>query len=241
MDEITGAVIQAAHALRENCSRIAPNLPAPVAYALNPLDYARAPHEEYLRRYSGLGCHTILLGMNPGPWGMGQTGVPFGDVNAVRELLEIRNLPVEQPSGQHPNRPIHGLDCPRGEVSGTRLWGALTDLYGTADEIHAHLFVVNHCPLLMYNDGGQNVTPDKLRGPIAAELLSACDEHLRTIAEALRIQRIIGVGRYAQRQAAALFSEIEVDWVPHPSPASPFANKNGGADWRDALSAALRI
>ena len=241
MDEITEAVIRAAHALRERCSHILLDLPAPVAHALNPLDYARAPHEEYLRRYSGLGSHTILLGMNPGPWGMGQTGVPFGDVNAVRELLDIRDLPVDQPPNQHPNRPVHGLSSTRGEVSGTRLWGALAELFGTAEEIHTHLFVVNHCPLLMYNADGQNITPDKLRGPVAAELLSACDEHLRTIAEALRIQRIIGVGRYAQRQAATLFTEIEVDWVPHPSPASPFANKNGGADWRDALSAALRI
>ncbi len=172
---------------------------------------------------------------------MGQTGVPFGDVNAVRELLDIRDLPVDQPPNQHPNRPVHGLSSTRGEVSGTRLWGALAEMFGSADEIHAHLFVVNHCPLLMYNADGQNITPDKLRGPVAAELLAACDEHLRTIAEVLQIQRIIGVGRYAQRQAAALFSEIEVDWVPHPSPASPFANKNGGADWRDALSAALRI
>ena len=238
MDGITEAVIRAAHALRERCSRLLPDLPPPVAHALNPLDYARAPHEEYIRRFSGLGSHTILLGMNPGPWGMGQTGVPFGDVNAVRELLDIRDLPVNQPPNQHPNRPVHGLSSRRGEVSGTRLWGALAELFGTADEIHAHLFVLNHCPLLMYNADGQNITPDKLRGPIADDLLAACDEHLQAVADALGTLRIIGVGRYAERRATSVFggTAIEVDSIPHPSPANPLANRDGGAIWRGIVA-----
>ena len=234
MDGITEAVIRAAHALRERCSRLLPDLPPPVAHALNPLDYARAPHEEYIRRFSGLGSHTILLGMNPGPWGMGQTGVPFGDVNAVRELLDIRDLPVNQ----HPNRPVHGLSSRRGEVSGTRLWGALAELFGTADEIHAHLFVLNHCPLLMYNADGQNITPDKLRGPIADDLLAACDEHLQAVADALGTLRIIGVGRYAERRATSVFGGTAIAGarLPHPSPANPRGNRDGGAIWRGIVA-----
>ena len=236
-------LIRAAASLRDDVGPIGRRLVSEgsVDVCYNPLDYAWDVHEAYLRRMGSSGARTIVLGINPGPLGMGQSGVAFGATSVVRDLLGITGIPVSQPEAVDPRRPVVGLEYPREEVSGTRLWGALAEMFGSADEIHAHLFVVNHCPLLMYNADGQNITPDKLRGPVAAELLAACDEHLRTIAEVLQIQRIIGVGRYAQRQAAALFSEIEVDWVPHPSPASPFANKNGGADWRDALSAALRI
>ena len=72
-------------------------------------------------------------------------------------------------------------------------------------------------------------------------LQAICDQHLRTVVNAMQITRVIGVGRYAQRQAAEIFDEIDVDWVPHPSPASPFANRNGGADWRTAFADVLRI
>ena len=93
----------------------------------------------------------------------------------------------------------------------------------------------------MFNDAGQNITPDKLTGPAAVRLKAICNRHLLTVASEMEIERVIGVGRYAQRQATALFSDIEVDWIPHPSPASPFANQNGGADWRAAFAAALGI
>ena len=234
MSSETDALIAARDLLCNRCDRLSPDLPSPVAHALNPLAYARAPNGEYIRRYCGLGSHTILLGMNPGPWGMGQTGVPFGDVTQVRELLGIHALPVDQPPNQHPNRPIHGLDCPRGEVSGTRLWGALAGIFGSADEIHQQLFIVNHCPLLLYNADGQNITPDKLRGPVADELMAACDEHLLSIADALQTSRVIGIGRYAEKRATVLFqgTDIAVDSIPHPSPANPLANRKKGSEWR---------
>jgi len=93
--------------------------------------------------------------------------------------------------------------------------------------------------LWMFNDAGQNITPDKLTGSAAKKLKAICDTHLKAIVQIMGIARVIGVGRYAQRQAAALFKDIEVDWVPHPSPASPFANRNGGADWRAAFESIL--
>jgi len=42
--------------------------------------------------------------MNPGPWGMAQTGVPFGEINAVKDWLGI-NAEVDKPQKQHPKRP----------------------------------------------------------------------------------------------------------------------------------------
>ncbi len=45
----------------------------------NPLAYARLPHETYIRRYITSTKRVLFLGMNPGPWGMAQTGVLWGD------------------------------------------------------------------------------------------------------------------------------------------------------------------
>ena len=41
----------------------------------NPLDYAIKPHTYFVEKYANEAPKDILfLGMNPGPWGMGQTG-----------------------------------------------------------------------------------------------------------------------------------------------------------------------
>ena len=58
----------------------------PVACVYNPLDYARRPYEQYLRTYGATPKRVLFLGMNPGPFGMAQTGVPFGDVASVRRF-----------------------------------------------------------------------------------------------------------------------------------------------------------
>ena len=150
----------------------------------------------------------------------------------MREFLSITGLKVNQPPRIHPKRTVYGLECPKPEVSGRRIWSSLAEHFGTPEEVSREIYIVNHCPLWMFNEAGQNITPDKLTGKAAGKLKTICDQHLRTVVSVMGINRVIGVGRYAQKQAAALFDDIEVDWVPHPSPASPFANRNGGADWR---------
>ena len=97
---------------------------APVTHVYNPLAHAREPHESFLRRYGASRKRVVFLGMNPGPFGMTQTGVPFGAVAPVRDWLRI-DVKVKRPRKEHPKRPILGLDCPRNEVSGERLWGCL--------------------------------------------------------------------------------------------------------------------
>ena len=62
---------------------------APVSYVYNPLGYARMPHEAYLERFGSGPKRVVFLGMNPGPFGMAQTGVPFGAVEPVRDWLRI--------------------------------------------------------------------------------------------------------------------------------------------------------
>jgi len=236
---ISDSLIDAARRLQQNCAAIAPDLSQPVSFYYDPLDYAKSVHEAYLTQFGGLGAKTILLGMNPGPWGMGQTGVPFGDIHKVTGYLGLAGNEVIIPSGTHEKRPVLGLECARGEVSGTRLWAAVEQVFGTAEQAHAHIFVVNHCPLLLFDDKTRNLTPDKLRGDAASKLLEICDEHLREVVDILAAKRVIGVGKYAERRAEQALQEVivEIDSIPHPSPANPFSNRNGGADWRAAFAA----
>ena len=237
------AVREAAEILRDDTTALMPTLlkdSQQIDWIYNPLEYAWAPHEEWIRRCAGNGAQTLLVGMNPGH-GMGNTGVPFGCPEQVRDFLKIRDLEVHHPSPAHPKRVVHGLKCPKPEVSGRSIWSFLATHYDSPEAVSEDIYIVNHCPLWMFNQAGQNITPDKFTGAAARQLKKICDQHLRTVVSEMGISRVIGVGRYAQRQAAELFDDIEVDWVPHPSPASPFANRNGGADWRAAFAAALGL
>jgi len=198
----------------------------PTACVYNPLVYARRSHEAYLRRYARPGVAALLIGMNPGPWGMAQTGVPFGEVALVREFLGI-DEPVGQPPVLHPKRPIEGFACTRSEVSGRRLWGWARDRYGTARRFSDTFLISNYCPLVFMEASGRNRTPDKLPAAEREPLFAACDEALRRLVAWSRPRQVIGVGAFATaRAAAALGADGPViGTVLHPSPASPAANR----------------
>ena len=108
----------------------------------NPLNYAWDVHEEYLRRMGGLGAKTVVLGMNPGPHGMGQMGIPFAATSVVRDLLGITNISVKQPDNPDDRRPVIGLEYHKEEVSGTRLWGLLNEQYGDAKTIASRVLAL---------------------------------------------------------------------------------------------------
>jgi len=208
----------------------------------NPLNYAWEVHEEYLRRMGGSGAKTVVLGMNPGPHGMGQMGIPFAATSVVRDLLGITNISVKQPDNPDDRRPVIGLEYHKEEVSGTRLWGLLNDQYGDAQTIASRVFLVNHCPLMLFSGPrAANITPDKVGGSTAKALLERCDEHLVEVVSVLGANRVIGVGKFAESRARAALAEksIEVIGCWHPSPASPLANRNGGADWRENVRGVL--
>ncbi|MAU18341.1 MAG: single-stranded DNA-binding protein [Euryarchaeota archaeon] len=230
-------MVEASALLRDDVETFADALVAEgsVDAVYNPLAYAWEPHRAFVEMAAGGGAKTLLLGMNPGPHGMGQMGIPFAATSVVRELLGIRDLPVDQPRNPHPKRAVTGLDWPKEEVSGTRLWGLLADHYGDAESIFQRVFIVNHCPLMLFSgERATNITPDKITGPTAHALLERCDDHLREVVDILGIERVIGVGRFSEKRAGAALAEtdVEVTTCWHPSPASPLANRNGGADWR---------
>jgi single-strand selective monofunctional uracil DNA glycosylase len=199
---------------------------APVTHVYNPLRYAAKPHRAYLRKYGATKKKVVFLGMNPGPYGMAQTGVPFGEIAHVRDFLGIEGR-VDQPAHVHPARPIEGFACTRSEVSGARLWGAFQARHKTAERMFEERFVANYCPLVFMEESGKNRTPDKLPKPEQVALIAACDAHLRTLVELLEPQWVIGVGGFAQASATRALQgrAVRVATILHPSPASPLANR----------------
>lgn len=217
--------------LKARCGRL--RFSPPVAYVYNPLDYAWPVARAYFEKYGKGSREVLFLGMNPGPFGMGQTGVPFGEVAAVRDYLRLSG-PISAPKRFHDKRPILGFDCPRSEVSGQRLWGAFRERHPNAEDLFTRAFVLNYCPLLFVSESGANVTPDKLDKAERRELEAICDEALADVIAILAPRHIVGIGAYAAKRAA-LVSGRQVVTMPHPSPASPAANRG----WADAARKAL--
>ena len=198
----------------------------PVTHVYNPLDYARNPVEQFLTRYGNNRREILFLGMNPGPWGMAQTGVPFGTVDMVRDWLEIEG-PVGKPSNEHPKRPILGFDVQRNEVSGQRFWGWARDRFRTPGRFFERFFVANYCPLVFMEASGRNRTPDKLPVNEKQELFRLCDHALLQVVEILKPKQVIGIGAFAESRAASALAgfDLRIDRILHPSPASPVANR----------------
>jgi single-strand selective monofunctional uracil DNA glycosylase len=222
---ISGQVIAAAERLRDAVNKL--HFAPPVTHVYNPLDYAWTAHEAYLRRYANQKKRVVFLGMNPGPFGMVQTGVPFGEIKAIRDWLGIQ-APILQPSRIHAKRPIQGFDCPRTEISGQRLWQLFADRFGSAQEFFASHFVMNYCPLAFMESSGCNRTPNKLPASERVALFAACDQHLNEVIDALGPEWLIGVGDFAAKRAQEVFAStpLKIGRIMHPSPASPAANAN---------------
>lgn len=216
----------------------------PVAHVYDPLRYAWAPYEQYVRRYGATRKRIVLLGMNPGPFGMMQTGVPFGEVAAVRDWMGIE-AEVGQPADSHPKRPIEGFACRRSEVSGRRLWGWAARRWGDAPRFFDECFVLNYCPLVWLEASGRNRTPVQLPAAEVEPVYRACDRHLARALQALAPQWAIGVGGFAEKRLRAVLEGdaidgaiargIRVGQILHPSPASPAANRG----WAEAVDARL--
>ncbi len=231
---ITSELIAAARQLASDVDCL--HFALPVSHCYNPLDYAWKPHELYLRRFAQGPKKIIFLGMNPGPFGMVQCGIPFGEIAAARDWMGIE-APVDQPAIENPRRPVEGFACTRSEVSGRRLWGLFQQRFGTAEAFFAAHFVANYCPLAFF-DQGRNLTPDKLPVAESTPLYAACDAHLRRLVELLQPEWVIGVGAFADTRARAALAgmPVNIGKILHPSPASPAANRG----WSEAATKQLQ-
>lgn len=227
-DPMSVGVIEAARELNQVLEPM--EFSEPVTHVYLPTDYAWETHRAYLSRYATGRKKVLLMGMNPGPWGMAQTGVPFGEISLVRDWMGISGE-VRVPRNEHPKRPIEGFGCQRSEVSGQRLWGMFAEHFPDADAFFADHFVANYCPLVWMAETGRNITPDKLPKSEMVEVEAACQRHLAQVITALEPEWLIGVGAYAEKKLIQNQKEyfpgrcFKVGKILHPSPASPIANR----------------
>ncbi|MCZ6598511.1 MAG: single-stranded DNA-binding protein [Planctomycetota bacterium] len=210
---------------------------APVTHVYNPLEYARATHDQYLKRYARPGVEALLVGMNPGPWGMAQTGVPFGEIEHVRDWLGIEG-DIGRPKREHPKRPVLGFECRRSEGSGKRVWSWAKKRFGDPERFFERLFVWNYCPLCFMEESGRNRTPDKLPEAERTPLFAVCDRALARIVAHMRPIFVIGIGKFAEGRARQVLegADVTIGSILHPSPASPLANRG----WAPQAEAQLR-
>jgi single-strand selective monofunctional uracil DNA glycosylase len=226
---LSNKLLDAAAELRATLSKL--DFSSVAEWVYDPLDYAWDPYCEYVQRFSRSSVKRVFMGMNPGPWGMAQTGIPFGEVAAVRDWLKITSV-AKKPLREHPKRPIEGLACKRSEVSGQRMWGLFRERFGTPQKFFAEHFVINYCPLAFMDAEARNLTPDKFPKAMREPMEQACDRHLVAVLDALQPDDFIGVGGFAETCGKRCVEHLTIKRKPrlsrilHPSPASPAANRN---------------
>lgn len=228
MTSISQSLVDAAQMLNRSLKPL--TFAEPVRYVYLPTEYAWDRHREYLQRFASQKKRVLLLGMNPGPWGMAQTGVPFGEISAVRDWMRISGA-VGKPDPEHPKRVVEGFDCARSEVSGRRLWGLFSEKFPQVEDFFTKHFVANYCPLVWMGETGRNITPNHLPKAEMAPVEAACQKHLATLIEALQPEWLIGVGVYAEKKLTETVKihlprqTFHIGKILHPSPASPIANR----------------
>lgn len=196
-----------------------------VEYIYSPLDYASNLHKVFLKKFLCTSKKVLFLGINPGPWGMCQTGIPFGEVNIVRSYLRVDGE-VLTPTNCHPQRPITGLNCHRSEVSGKRLWDLFIELSeGDPYKFFKDCFIHNYFPLALMNNNAKNITPGDLKSEYQKELQEICDKSLSDILTLFHTEIIVAIGKYAEKRSNEVvkkfrLTNIKVVQIPHPSPRS---------------------
>ncbi|HAV14699.1 MAG TPA: single-stranded DNA-binding protein [Opitutae bacterium] len=233
---ISTSVLKAAKTLSDAVDAL--DFAEPTTHIYNPLTYAWAGHRSYLEQHANSKKKVIFMGMNPGPFGMAQCGVPFGEIDLVRDWVGVYEL-IGKPENEHPKRLIEGFACSRSEVSGRRLWGLFKERYPDAKDFFTDHFVANYCPLVFMEETGRNRTPDKLPAGEVEALYAVCDAHLRALVDALNPDWVIGVGAFAEGRAKLALKEydVKIGRILHPSPASPAANRGWGEQATKQLKA----
>ncbi|MDA3939557.1 MAG: single-stranded DNA-binding protein [Spirochaetia bacterium] len=238
MNTITEQLLKATEILARDTDKL--KFSGKVNHVYNPLVYAKEAHEDYIKKYGTGKKKVLFLGMNPGPWGMAQTGIPFGEVSYAKNWLKIEGV-ILQPEKSHSKRPIEGWNCPRSEVSGRRLWSLMEERYKTAASFFKDHYIENYCPLVFMEVGGKNLTPDKLPVEERDPLKKICDDHLRKVIGIMEPEYLVGVGKYAEKNFKRVVETMnnsekyKISAILHPSPANPHANRG----WSEAVTKQL--
>ena len=235
-DSISNTALEAAKTLSNAVDTL--DFALPTTHIYNPLTYAWAGYRSYVQLHANSHKKVVFMGMNPGPFGMTQCGVPFGEIELVGDWVGV-NEAILKPAHEHPKRLIEGFACKRSEVSGRRLWGLFSQRYPNSADFFQDHFVANYCPLVFMEESGRNRTPDKLPAAEVAALYAVCDAHLRSLVASLKPDWLIGVGAFAESRAkiALKGSSVKIGRILHPSPASPAANRGWGEQATKQLEA----
>ncbi|XP_063703053.1 single-strand selective monofunctional uracil DNA glycosylase [Culicoides brevitarsis] len=201
--------------------------PKDIVAIYNPLEYARALHCEFMSKFLNNRPIFLFVGMNPGPFGMAQTSVPFGNVSVVKDWFKLSSG-VKKPPNELESRPVEGLNCTREEQSGKRWWGVIRDISETPENFFRTAFVYNYCPLAFFSSTGRNITPAEIKDKVAKQQLQdICNKYFVKIVEILQPKVIISIGKYAedrikgiQKQGLLGVSVFDHRCIPHPSPRS---------------------
>ncbi|KRT79585.1 hypothetical protein AMK59_8077, partial [Oryctes borbonicus] len=220
LEDIPTILLKYATALNDKLRKL--SFDNPVKYVYNPVEYAFDMHASFIKKFCNDEKTILLLGMNPGPWGMVQTGVPFGEIRMVKEWYQIQ-AKINKPAIECPVRKIMGLDCHKSEVSGKRLYELFKRISDTPENFFKNTYLYNYCPLALMEEDGRNITPSSLKGFVRKELEEYCNDTLIQILFLLKTKIIIALGVYAKGQAettlrAHNIQNIEVIYMPHPSP-----------------------
>ncbi|XP_059053181.1 single-strand selective monofunctional uracil DNA glycosylase-like isoform X1 [Achroia grisella] len=200
-------------------------LPNSVQCIYNPTIYARNTFEQYVRKYCNTKKKVMFFGMNPGPWGMSQTGVPFGEVASVRDWLHIIG-PVGKPPTELSNRQVNGFNCKRPEISGKRFWGLFKKICRNPENFFHSSFVYNYLPQQWMKNSGANVTPGEFSASDMRPLYAICDPIFVKVLEIYEVETIIAVGKFCEKRAQKAIKQylpnatIQIFYLPHPSPRS---------------------
>lgn len=213
MDEATG-IIKLSAAMAEELGRAHFSFSGTVC---DPLVYAWDNYEAFIRLSARAGQKVLFLGMNPGPYGMMQTGVPFGDVMMVRDYLGISG-DIDMPAAQPENKPIVGMKTTKREASGMKFWGMAAS-YGDPESFFSAAAVLTYCPLV-FIDGKRNVTPSELPRSDRRTIDSICQGYLERMMDILRPRKAIALGHYAEERLRKAGIDDPV-YFPHPSPRNP--------------------
>ncbi|CAH0690088.1 unnamed protein product [Spodoptera exigua] len=175
-------------------------LPKKVEVVYNPTIYAREPFEMYVRKYCNTPKPILFFGMNPGPFGMSQTGVPFGEIESVRDWLGITGQ-VGKPPVEIRGREVLGFQCKKTEASGKKFWGLFKNLCITPENFFRSSFVYNYLPQQWMTRSGSNLTPGECKKAEVEVLYRICDPVFHKVLELYEVEIIVAIGKFCETRA----------------------------------------
>lgn len=195
-----------------------------LGYVYHPWVYASDPFARFLDTYGPRQpLDGLLLGLNPGPRGMTQTGVPFADPTTAITHLGLTGQ-VNAPGGTHPGVPVTGFDSKKQEGSAAAVSALMCQRWGSVADYYQSRYVMNFCPLLMLDDDGKNITPADLRvtHPAMRPLRDLCDAYLACVVWLYQPKWVITLGNYTEKRMKHVLkrtglSGIQTNGLLHPS------------------------